>query len=474
MKLSVCFLIFMSYWIFSNCTKINETDIELKKYSNLAKAITAIINAVFSRDITTANVILPENSQSSLLDDFKNELSAETFASSKAIIRQGSSSMYLANGPLKMFTIFIVYGLHDIKDIFSKISPSSFKFNGFYLVVIIGGEIKDIRGIFELFWSRQIFNLDVIQETASKVVEIKTFIPFGFKSCNDMSPILINQFKDGKFIKTNKDFFPEKVKNLQNCPIRVAVFNNSEPSVFVNRKNGITQLKGSDINLVKALAQSLNFKINYTFIGFNAFFCESFNSSVPFKSTFNGQAEFSASYWLLKINCLKVFDATTSYTTEKIVWIIPPGREYTFFEKLIYPFDLPLWGMIMVCFVTGMFIIFIIGRRSKVIQNLVFGVNVGNPYLNLFIGFIGGSQPSLPKLNFARFLLMVLLIYCLVIRTLYQGSFFELLHANKHFNEVQSIDEMVENDFTFYAQSGIAGLFYGSEAVKNRFKKIIY
>lgn len=112
--------------------------------------------------------------------------------------------------------------------------------------------------------------------------------------------------------------------------------------------------------------------------------------------------------------------------------------------------------------------IYIVGRRPQSEQDFVFGTGNRNPYLNLLVGVVGGSQSVPPKRNFARFLLMLHLIYCLVLRTLYQGSFFELLHSNKRYAEVQSVDEMIERDFKFYAQSGIAGLFQGSEAVKSR------
>lgn len=454
--------------------KLTEIRFDLAENSTLVKAVSDIFTEVFYLDITTVNLITSDSSNNSQVQDFKNQLTAKSFTSSKAIIRQDSSNNHVG-GQVKKFSIFIVNDLKELQDVFTKISAKIFKFNGFYLIVIIGDEVVELQKIFELFWNLQIFNLNIIYESSSNVVEVKTFMPFGAKKCNDMTPILINQYKDGEFINGVKDFFPDKVKNLYKCPIRVAVFNKSEPSVFVKHsEKGDLEFSGSDINMVKALAQNLNFKINYTLIEFNAFYCESLNASIPFKSTFNGQAEMSVSYWLLKVKCLETFDATTSYATEKIIFLIPPGRDYSFFEKLIYPFDFPLWGMIMACFFVGMLIIFVISRRSKFVQNLVFGDGVTNPYLNMFIGFIGGSQSTLPKMNFARFLLMVLLIYCLVIRSLYQGSFFELLHSSKHYKEVQSIDEMIAKDFTFYAQTGIAGLFYGSETIKSRFAKFLF
>jgi hypothetical protein len=98
----------------------------------------------------------------------------------------------------------------------------------------------------------------------------------------------------------------------------------------------------------------------------------------------------------------------------------------------------------------------------------VFGTGVRTPCLNLFIAFIGGAQKKLPGRNFARFLLMIFLMYSLVIRTLYQASFYELLRSNKRHEEVQSIDEMIEKDFKFYVGIGNEDFLQKTEAIKNR------
>lgn len=103
-------------------------------------------------------------------------------------------------------------------------------------------------------------------------------------------------------------------------------------------------------------------------------------------------------------------------------------------------------------------------------QFFVFGAAIRNTYLNVFIDFIGGSQHKLPRRNFAWFILMMFVMYSLVIRTLYQGSFFQLIQSGKRHKEVHTIDEMVANDFIFYVSVGISNIFQGSEATRNRWK----
>lgn len=56
----------------------------------------------------------------------------------------------------------------------------------------------------------------------------------------------------------------------------------------------------------------------------------------------------------------------------------------------------------------------------------------------------------LPRRNFARFILALYLLFCLIIRTAYQGKQFEFLQKEIRPANVRSIDEMIQKDFTFY------------------------
>lgn len=93
-----------------------------------------------------------------------------------------------------------------------------------------------------------------------------------------------------------------------------------------------------------------------------------------------------------------------------------------------------------------------------------------NPYLNMLVAFIGDSQNILPKRNFARLLLMMFLMYSLVIQTLYQALFYQLLNSKRQYGEVRSVDKMIEKEYSFYVYMGNVDLFQGTEAMKKRLK----
>lgn len=57
---------------------------------------------------------------------------------------------------------------------------------------------------------------------------------------------------------------------------------------------------------------------------------------------------------------------------------------------------------------------------------------------------------SLPAKNFPRVLLMIFILYCLVIRTLYQGGLFDNLQSEARGQKVGSVQEMLDRQFIFY------------------------
>lgn len=56
----------------------------------------------------------------------------------------------------------------------------------------------------------------------------------------------------------------------------------------------------------------------------------------------------------------------------------------------------------------------------------------------------------LPGRNFSRFLLTLYILFCLIIRTAYQGKQFEFLQKDMRPANVETIDEMIARNFTFF------------------------
>lgn len=442
----------------------SEMIFDFKESRNLAEAtkivleesFPSVINLISSRDVKNFDV-----------SDFKNNLLSMSFIGSKFVIRQESADkISQLSGIQRRTAVLIIRSFAEFLDIYKRISSNLFMFNGNYLIVLVNGEISEIPDMFQLSWKLQIYNVVVMYELLDGVL-MKSFLPMNRRSCNDTNPIIVNNFNNGSF--ASKNFFPDKMTNLFNCPVRIVAKINDEPYVLAKRlTNGNFEFSGQNIRLVTALAKSLSFKVELTVVDREGYLFDNGSSDGLMKALMEGRVNLALSNSALRPNRMKFFDRTTTILNEKVIFVIPPGRDFTAFEKIIYPFSLSLWLGIIVCLLFGYFVIFILKHRSKMEQNFVFGTNVQTPYLNMFIGYIGGVQPVLPRRNFARFLLMMFLMYTLVMRSLYEGLFYELLHSNKRHQEVQSLDELIEKKFQYYDLEQNIDLYEGSFELPRR------
>jgi hypothetical protein len=329
---------------------------------------------------------------------------------------------------------------------------------------------SDIEDIFKFLWKLNARNVNVIYRD-NVSIKVVTFFPFQRHHCEDTMPVLINQFIDNKFINSTANFYPQKFNDLQECFIRVATSNNSIPFVFATQlNNGSYDLHGRDITLLEALANALNFKLNYTYVGFEGVLLENGTALGTYRQLMINNADIAVADMWLKANRLKFIDASISYITSQIAFIIPPGSELTSFEKYIKPLDMVTWLCLCLTIVIAFIVIFIVRKMPQEAQEFIFGVGVNDPYLNVFNALLGGSQPVLPQRNFARFLLMCFLIFCLVIRNLYQGSLYRFLQTKITHKEVQTIDEMIERDYKFYAVPSIVDLIEGQPRIYERYR----
>lgn len=346
--------------------------------------------------------------------------------------------------------VFLVLNLEDFIKIYTDMTSKNFKFNGYYVIVLLNHRFQRKNHIFKLLWKLQVYNVVLIFEVGA-VVKIKTFTPFTQFSCNDT-----------RSVDVKENLFLDKLKNLQGCTIRASFANFSTPFMpdeFQSKVN----FKSGDNNLVETLAKSLNFKVKYMIAENQGYIFENGTSEGPLRFLLDGEADFSLDNWWLKKYRLDYLEASIIINYDQIMFIIPPGRELTTFEQLAYPFTTFVWILTVAVFIAGFLVISIFKFKSKAAQNFVFGVNVGNPYLNMIIGFIGGPLKILPKTNFARFILMMFLMYSMVMRTVYQGSFVQLLQSNLKQKEVQTFVEMVEKEFEFVIYAPNKDFFKGTE-----------
>lgn len=188
----------------------------------------------------------------------------------------------------------------------------------------------------------------------------------------------------------------------------------------------------------------------------------------PFKLLMEKKADLAFDCYWLTMTRLKYLDSTSAYYNDYAIVIVPPGQELSPFNKLLFPFTLIVWSLLLLCIVIGIVIIIVVQLHFKSLQNFLFGERVNYPILNIFIALLGGTQNRLPRATFGRFLLMNFLLFSLNIRTLYQGSMFQLMQSNRKQSEMQSVDEIIASGFKFNILKTTSDLFSHHSSIKSR------
>ena len=453
------------------CFKVDSFEVNFRADSSLIAAVEILIETIRVKGSKSISVILPDASN----DPFKlNDLVAELLKKNqkkieaKAFRVEATSKITIMESRRRSLNIFLIKSLAAFIKVSEKITDNRFRMKGYFVFLLLNGGFNGYHKIFEFMWSIKAYNVVVMFEDKNREVRVETFIPFNSKKCFDTSPVVVNKFINGSFIKDIQSIFPNDMKNLFNCPIRVATSNSSEPYVFVRKVNNDTiNLSGRDIEFIESISKVMKFKINFMIVD-EGFFNENGTSKGPLRKLLDKEVDFVIADFWLKKNRVKYFDATDSYISDFLVFVIPPGTGYGPFEKFLLPLNPGTWTLVLIFFLIACLAIFYIRRRSQVTQDFVFGRNIRHPYMNMLTAFVGGTQKRLPTRNFARFLLMSFLLYSLVIRTAYQGAYYGFLKSNQQHDLPDTIDQMIDKDFRFYLFDWMVDLLKETEKVISR------
>lgn len=136
------------------------------------------------------------------------------------------------------------------------------------------------------------------------------------------------------------------------------------------------------------------------------------------------------------------------YFFENLVFVVPNASPYSSVETLFLPFTLSTWILIAVTVMLAALVIKILEHCNRAYYEFVVGVNNYSPYLNLMHVLITAGAIYEPRRSFARFLLMLWILVCLILQTVYQGQLYSFIKMNKMKENIRSIDELIERNIT--------------------------
>lgn len=287
------------------------------------------------------------------------------------------------------------------------------------LIYILNTTIDDLAGITDGF---PFDNVNFLLNETNKSIDLVASFMFTPSGCRTNQFKTINRFVRNGMRWESSNFYPEKYQNFHECPLVVGV---SSPERY------------SEQFIIESLAKSFNFDIEV-----QHFIVQ--HSLNP--------ADFAAFDLIEQISPeQKNFVISATYKFQSYTVACPPGELYTQLEKMFIMFDADLWVAIIVTLTMSLVIIQVLNLMSMKIQIFVYGRNIGTPTLNFVSILLTGGQFKVPGRNFARFLLILFIIWSLIFRTCYQSKQFEFMQADMRKAGVTSFAEFLDSDLTIYA-----------------------
>ena len=131
-------------------------------------------------------------------------------------------------------------------------------------------------------------------------------------------------------------------------------------------------------------------------------------------------------------------------------FLISPGEPYTDLERMFMMFDDGLWIAIGVTLIGAASITLGLNFVSRRVKTFIAGRGIHSPTMNLISIFLNGAQARVPGESFARFLVILFIIWSMIIRTCHQSMLFKILQADLRKPTVKTLDEFFESNLTLF------------------------
>lgn len=461
MKFSNIVISFILFLHKTKCKNLSTTTTSSDQDAQLINAVCKIIAKCSLENFSTLNFLTASKS-TTLANDFISKIISQSFIERIVVVRvEHLENLAMVVNRKRKFNVILIDAAESFRAFNKSLNSSAFNFRGFFLFVLLNGRIDEIEEIFQTLWTRNIYNANVIF-AENKSIDVMTFMPFSGSVCGDTTPRLVKRFNDDeKDFEDVKSIFPEKFQNLRGCTLKIVTFERQLGVIREQAPNGSRVLSGFDMTLARELGKLINFEPEIIFIDVPYPYGRIYpNGTIlgALGEIVSERAHIAFGIYL-QVSRNKVADSSAVYYVFPEVFAVSPGAKFGSFEKLLQPFEYIVWIILGLTLAVAVVVILTLNLKFVPARSFIFGAGIRYPLYNMLTAALGGSQKKLPQRNFSRFLLMMFVILCLVIRSAYQGALFKFLQSDDHRKDVETIDDMVEQNFEIFMYPSQIDLF---------------
>lgn len=164
-----------------------------------------------------------------------------------------------------------------------------------------------------------------------------------------------------------------------------------------------------------------------------------------------------------RFKTLNYFDLTWSYHTSYLCIIIPSGRPFTSLEKTMWPLQNEVWYTILIIVALKIVIQIPIKRLP---QNRYLDPIATLDFVRMYLGL---SITHYPTKILSKMFVVGMFFYGIILRNCYQSSLFHFMTRAANVSDIHSVNELVEENFSFYLIESLLFVLESLPEIKSRF-----
>ncbi|XP_063697788.1 uncharacterized protein LOC134828733 [Culicoides brevitarsis] len=271
-----------------------------------------------------------------------------------------------------------------------------------------------------------------------------------YNNCNNFKAVLLHNSSFAINIPEKLDLFPNKIKNMHMCSVRVALFENP-PSIMLHpMANGHYDVTGKDAFLLKFLADRMNFTLEIVVPETEWVSGDGKNMTGGWQMLAEEQVHLVIGSFVPTPALLSSFTRSQSFAEQQLIWIVPIKEIFGPFERLLNPLNgkpgilLSSFLVILALFLT----ILNNFMNCKLVKSFVIGQNITSPILNYYGALLGIAVKENPKRNFARYIFVSWMLFAFFLRMLYEGFVISSMTSQRPDKVHNTLKELLAAGYT--------------------------
>lgn len=366
------------------------------------------------------------------------------------------------------------------RNIRRNMNRRTFHRSGYYLIVLSECiTMQMIGNIFRECRAEHMPNVNVlvprIGDNESSAI-LYTYYPYTATHCDHADPVVVQRFDRNTFTN-NAQYFPDKFANMFKCNLYGLMSHLRPYVIYENTANGEMSLAGFAINLMRGVADNLNFTfVNHpnthehntreaSNISINLvrkqYWVDSYSMNELETSIYcqmkNGLVNMTIDSLTMSGSKSNAF--THPFFMMPVTIVSPIGMPYSSLERIAMPFSNLVW---LCTLIATIFIVqyFYLCRGLNGMND----IRRNDDYI--FVVFeainltLSGSLPARTLRAFKRSGLTVWLLATLILRNIYSCTLFDLLQAQINERPVDTVERLIESNYEIYCSPTTYDVIY--------------